>query len=348
MNVAFVYPNSRTALLERIARGEAPDTSLLGQNHLREYGIDATIHNPSLRRRDRRSGLLHRITWNLREVTLPWELGGVDLACTPLARVFPVMARLRHGPPVLLISYHLSATYERSSPPARRLLQASIRSAAGVVCISEAGARRLIELTGVDAERVHVAQLGVDERYWAPAPAAVDGHVLSVGRDLARDYTTFARAVEALPVRAVLVAKRENLVRVDLPPNVELRLDIAPSEVRELYAGAACVVVPIRHEGQGFGSENSGTIALLEAMAMQRPAIVTERSTLRDYIRPGETAITVPAEDPAALRAAVEHVLANPALSASLGASARRAVDDRFTTRALAGRLAHVIGRLGL
>jgi glycosyltransferase involved in cell wall biosynthesis len=348
MNVAFIYPNSRTALLERIARGEAPDTSLLGQNHLYEHGIAATIHNPSLRRRDRRSGLLHRITWNLREVTLPWELSGVDLACTPLARVFPVMARVRRAPPVLLISYHLCATYERSSTPARRLLQASIRSAAGVVCISEAGARRLIELTGVDAERVHVAELGVDERYWTPAPVASDGYVITVGRDLARDYETFARAMAGLPVRAVLVAKRENLVGVDLPPNVELRLDIAPSEVRELYAGAACVVVPIRREGHRLGSENSGTIALLEAMAMQRPAIVTDRSTLGDYVRAGETVITVPAEDPAALRAALERVLGDPTLAGSLGSSARRAVDDRFTTRAFAGRLAHVIRRLGL
>src|SRR6516165_4779248 len=146
VNVTFVYPNSRTALLGQITRGEAPDTSLLGQNHLGGYGIEASIHNPALRRIDRRSGLVHRITWNARELTLPWELGDTDLACTPLARVFPSAARLRGRPRVLVISYHLCSTYERSSAPSRRLLRTSLRSAAAIVCISEAGRSRLIEL----------------------------------------------------------------------------------------------------------------------------------------------------------------------------------------------------------
>ena len=345
-SVTFVYPNSRSELVERVAHGEAPDTSLLGQNHLAEHGIEARIHNPSLRRIDRRAGLLHRITWNAREVGLPWELGKTELTCTPLARVFPLAARLRGGPPVLLISYHLCATYERSSAAARRLMRASLRSAAAIVCISEAGRTRLIELTGVDPARVHVAALGVDERYWQAQPPAPGGYVLSVGRDLARDYGTFARAMSGLPRRAVIVAKHENLRGVDVPENVDVRLDISPAEVRDLYAGAACVVVPIHAEGHRHGTENSGTIALLEAMAAARPVVVTERSTLADYVRPDETALTVPPEDPNALRESVTRVLGGAEAAAELGASARRAVDERFTTTAFAGRLAGVIRSL--
>ena len=343
MNVTFVYPNSRSALLGQIARGEAPDTSLLGQNHLGEYGIEASIHNPALRRIDRRSGLVHRITWNARELTLPWELGDTDLACTPLARVFPSAARLRGRPRVLVISYHLCSTYERSSAPSRRLLRTSLRSAAAIVCISEAGRSRLIELTGVDPSRVHVAPLGVDERYWQAEGPAPDGYVLTVGRDLARDYATFARAVAGIPRQVVLVAKHENLRGIELPENVDVRIDISPPEVRELYAGAACVVVPIRAEGHRYGTENSGTIALLEAMATARPVVVTERSTLADYVRPGETARTVPAEDPEALRDAITRVLEDADAATRMGASARSAVEDRFTTSAFAGRLAAVI-----
>jgi len=346
VKVTFVYPNSRVGLVERVARGEAPDTSLLGQNHLGACGIDATIHNPSLRRVDRRAGLLHRITWNAREVGLPWELRKDELTCTPLARLFPLMARLRGGPPVLVISYHLCSTYERSSAPARRLMRASLRSATAIVCISEAGRTRLIELTGVDPARVHVAPLGVDEHYWQARGPASDGYVLTVGRDLARDYATFAQAISGTPRRVVLVAKHENLRGIELPDNVDVRLDISPSEVRDLYARAACVVVPIRAEGHRYGTENSGTIALLEAMATARPVVVTERSTLADYVRPGETAVTVPAEDPEALREAITRVLGDAESATRMGASARRAVEDRFTTGAFAGRLAGVIRSL--
>lgn len=343
LKVAFVYPNPRTALLEGVATGEAPDTALLGQNHLHEHGIDARIHDPRLRRRERRHGLRHRLTWNLRELTLPWELRDAELAVTPLANVFPLVARMRGGPRILLLSYHLAATFARSSPPRRRLLRASIAASAGVVCMSKAGRDRLLDLTGADPRRVHVALLGVDDRFWQPAPPAERGYVLAVGRDLARDYATFARAVEQLPVRAVVAAGRANLAGLELPGNVEVRFDIGADEVRDLYAGAACVVVPTRREDYRYGTENSGTIALLEAMACGRPVVVTERSTLREYVRVGETALTVPPEDPAALRDAVEMLLADSERSRALGEHGRRLVEDHHTTRLFAARLAGII-----
>ena len=34
--VAFVFPNPRAELAAAVARGEAPDSTLLGQNHLGE------------------------------------------------------------------------------------------------------------------------------------------------------------------------------------------------------------------------------------------------------------------------------------------------------------------------
>ena len=346
MKVAFVYPNPRTALLDKVAAGEAPDTALLGQNHLHEHGVDARIHQPRLRRRERRQGLRHRLTWNLRELTLPWEVGDVDLVVTSLANLFPLVARMRGRPRVLLLSYHLAATYARSSRPRRRLLRAVISASAGVVCMSTAGRDRLLALTGADPRNVHAALLGVDERFWTPAAPAQNGYVLTVGRDLARDYATFARAVEGLPVRALIAAGPANLAAVDLPANAEARFDIGADEVKDLYAGAGCVVVPTRREDYRYGTENSGTIALLEAMASGRPVVVTERSTLAEYVRAGETALTVAPEDPAALRAAIETLLGDPERARKLGERGRRQVEESHTTRHFAARLAGIIDSL--
>ena len=50
MRVAFVYPNPRGDLARAWRRGEAPDSPLLGQNHLHEHGIDAYVHDPGLAR----------------------------------------------------------------------------------------------------------------------------------------------------------------------------------------------------------------------------------------------------------------------------------------------------------
>jgi glycosyltransferase involved in cell wall biosynthesis len=343
MRAAFVYPNPRARLAADVVAGRAPDTNLWGQNHLGALGIEAYVHEPRLRRRERRSGLAHRLTWNVRELALPWELPRGDLAVTPLATIFPLAARVRRGPRVVLLSYHLCALHERAGTARRRLLEANVHAAAAVVCIAEAAREHLVDRLGADPQRTHLAPLGVDERFWTPARESRDGHVLAVGRDLARDYATLAAAAEGLDARVVAVAKRENVAGLRFPANVEVRLDVTPLEVRELYAGAACVALPIRAERPGLGTENSGTISLLEAMASARPVVLSERSYLRDYVTAGETALVVPPEDPAALREALASVLADAALAERLGAAARRRVEERHTSRLFAERLAAIL-----
>ena len=348
MKVAFAYPNPRTELLDDIAAGRVPDTPLLGENHLADFGIDAEVVDSVLRRsRRRQSGIVHRVTWNARELTLPFELRRFDVVCTPLATLLPLVARTRRGPRVALISYHLLALHRRLGGARRRLLEASVRSAAAVVCVSETARERTVERLGLDPERTHTAQLGVDADWWQPAPPAHDGYVLTVGRDLARDYGTFAAALERLPdERGIVCAKRENVEGIRVPPNVEVRLDASPEEVRDLYAGAACVVVPIRSEEAPVGTENSGTIAMLEAMACARPVVVSRRAYLDDYLEDGATALTVAPEDPAALCDGVARVLGDAALADRLGAAARERVESDFTTHRLAERLAGVLSTL--
>jgi glycosyltransferase involved in cell wall biosynthesis len=306
-------------------------------------GIDAFVHDSFLRRRPRPPGLVHRLTWHGRELTLPWEVGSADVLCTPLATLLPLAARLRRRPKVLVISYHLSAAYARAGRARRRLQRAAAGAADHIVSISEEGRRLIVEEMGVEPARVSTATLGVDERFWRPTPLPRDGYVLTVGRDLARDYGTFAEAVSTLPLRAIVVAKEENVRGVKLPPNVEVRLNVSPLEVRELYRGAACVVVPVRAELGQAGTENSGTIALLEAMASARPAVVTDRPFLADYLEPGRTALTVPAEDPAALRARIIELLDAPDAASDLAKAGRARIEAQHTTRRFAGRLAALI-----
>ena len=48
----------------------------------------------------------------------------------------------------------------------------------------------------------------------------------------------------------------------------------------ELYAGAACVVLPQRRPEYPYGSEGGGLTALLEALAMAKPLVASDKPIL--------------------------------------------------------------------
>jgi glycosyltransferase involved in cell wall biosynthesis len=332
--VAFVYPNSRRELAAEVAAGTAPDSTLLGQNHLAELGLDARIHDPALTRH--KSG---RLRWNLRELVLPFELRDADVAFTPLAALFPLAARRLR---VAVVNYGLCTIWDRSSAARRRLLGASLRSAAHVFSLGEWQRERLTEQAGLPEERTSTALLGIDERYFSPRGAAAEPYVLAVGKDLARDYATFVEALAPLGVRLELAVYPRNLEGIELPPHARARV-AHPEELRELYAGAACVVLPQRRQEYPFGSEGGGLTALLEALAMAKPVVASDRAILRDYVTDGETALLVTPEDPAALREAVERVLGDDELARRLGSGGRTRVEASLTTRHFAERIAPVL-----
>jgi glycosyltransferase involved in cell wall biosynthesis len=343
LEAIFVFPNPRGELAAEVRAGSAPDTGLMGQNHLDQFGIRARVVEPALPHRQREHGVLHRLTWNLREVTLPWEARDATVAITPLANLFPLTARLRGRPRVVLLNYGLMTVWRRASRTRRAALRASLRTAASVVCLSSAQRNRLVEDTGLDASRVRVAPFGVDERFFTPTAPPDDGHVLAVGKDLARDYATLAAAARGLAARVVIVGLPRNFSGLTPPANVELRSGVSWLELRDLYAGAACVVLPLRRPEYPYGTEASGLTALLEAMASRRPIVVTQREAFADYVTPEESCLTAEPEDPQSLRTAIERVLAERALAEDIGERCRALVEHRFTTRHFAERLATVL-----
>ncbi len=342
LRATFVYPNPRAALIAGIEAGREPDSTLLGANHLGEHQIEARIHDPLLSRVDLRPPF-DRIAWNLRELMLPFEVGRSDVVLTPLANIFPLAARARRLP-VVVVNYGLNLIWRRASARRRALLGRSLRSAARIVCLGESQRAELAAVTGIKAERVETLLLPVDEAFFSPrADTVSDGSILTVGKDLARDYATFMNAVGQIPTGVRLAVLPRNVEGLDVPSNATVSR-LSSVELRDAYARAACVVLPQRSDEYPFGSEGGGLTALLEAMAMGKPIVASERGILRDYVDDGVDALLVPAEDPAALREAIERVLGDPALAARLGAAGRARVERSHTTRGFAGRLAPILG----
>lgn len=341
--VVYIYFNSHRRLAADVATGRAADTTLHGQNHLEAFGIDARIHDPWLTSR-RLPRQLARAAWYLRELTLPWEVGDADVACSTLGALFPLAAQARRRPRVVVLDFGHNLTYARIGRARRRILRASLASASRVVCLGESQRQRLLRQTNVPAERVHTVLGAVDATFFTPQPTPPNTrpYVLAVGKDLARDYRTLTEAIRPLSVRLEIVAPPRAVAGLDLPTTTRVSYGLTWNHLRARYAGAACVVLPQRNDAYVFGTEAGGLSALLEAMAMARATVVSERAVLADYVDPGRTALVVPPESPVELRTAIERLLEDRPFALSLGAAARADVEGRLTTRHEAARLAPI------
>ena len=81
--------------------------------------------------------------------------------------------------------------------------------------------------------------------------------------------------------------------------------------------------------GTSFVNETFG-ISLCEALAGERPVVASDFGGFREVVRHGETGLLVPPQDPAALAAAVDALLADPDRRRAYGAAGRRDVAARF------------------
>jgi glycosyltransferase involved in cell wall biosynthesis len=108
-------------------------------------------------------------------------------------------------------------------------------------------------------------------------------------------------------------------------------------DVPELLAAADVFAFPSRYEG--FGG------ALVEAMALGVPAVVSDIPALREVVD-GTAAILVPPGDPVALAAALARVLDEHAWATDLGARARSMFLEKLTTAHSSPRMLELYKRI--
>lgn len=112
-------------------------------------------------------------------------------------------------------------------------------------------------------------------------------------------------------------------------------LDVLPHpQFVQLLAAADVIIMPSHQEGFG--------IVAAESMAAGRPLIATDIDPLRDLVQDSRTGLLVPPASPEALTAAIQRLLGTPEEAKALGAAARAAVRQRFSSARVAERTAEI------
>ena len=217
----------------------------------------------------------------------------------------------------------------------------SRRTDVAYLALSSAVRAALVERLGVRPSQVTNVGYGADVSFFRPDAREHSSTFRVVSAGMAsRDYRTLVAAMDGLPGELKIAADSAwfpsslDLDGVDLS-GVELRSYGGYVQLRELYASADVVVVPLQPARHACGYA-----VISEAMAMARPVIVTRTEGCSDFVDDGITGWYVEPGDVDILRDRIRQVASLPDVAEEVGRRARQAIVERYSVEALAGRIA--------
>jgi glycosyltransferase involved in cell wall biosynthesis len=228
---------------------------------------------------------------------------------------------------------------------------AAARRALAVVTVSEFSRRELLELGGLDPDRVAVIPGGVGAQFTPEAdPSAVARrlglerpYVLTIATaDARKNLRALGPAATALERRGIDLVwagdTRPYFAEVAGVAGLRRLGYVAEPDLPGLYRGALAFVLPSRYEGFG--------LTCLEAMACGTPVVAANRAALPETC--GDAALLVDPDDLDAVTTAVVSAAIEPKVRSALreaGLRRARRYDWRQTTLSIDDLLARIAGR---
>jgi glycosyltransferase involved in cell wall biosynthesis len=257
-------------------------------------------------------------------------LSTVDTVGIPLL----LLARAgRVRPPLVYIAIGLPERLERlRSQRMRGLYARALGSTAAVLAYSEHEADELRSFMAEHGEstRVEFVPFGVDERAFAPSLGQPAVDVVMAGADPHRDVDLFVGLAAATPNRSFRLVTTADRARDlgSLPPNLAVEPDIPFDEMKRRLEEARVVALPVLDN-----TYSGATTVLLQSMALGKPVVVTRTKAIaRGYgLEDGGNCRLVEPGDRAGFAGALASVLRDEWHARSLGARARRTVEEQLT-----------------
>ena len=209
-----------------------------------------------------------------------------------------------------------------------------------VITVSKSSLADIAEQLGVEASRMAVVPVGVDDAVFSPRPdvARVAGRLMTTAsadvpmKGLIPLLEALAKVrTEWEEAHLVVIGRLRGgsqvpatVARLGLEGSVEFVSGISDDQLAGLYATSQLAVVPSLYEGF--------SLPAIEAMACGVPLVATTGGALREVAgTDGETALLVPPNDPGALAAAIGRGLADEQLRLRLGSAGRARTRERYT-----------------
>lgn len=227
------------------------------------------------------------------------------------------------------------------------------RKARWILTPSETSKRDIAKDFGVDPARMQVILLGVDDKFVPPSKPRVPGRIMAMAsadapmKGIATLLEAFAKLRTERDLELVLVTRpspggrTEKLIdKLGIGDAVRFANGLSDEELVELMGSAEVACVPSLYEGF--------SLPTAEMMACATPLVVSRAGAIPEVVgEDGECADLVTPGDVGELYGALERMLDDPERRARMGAAGRRRVEEHFSWRAVAEKVAdayqHVI-----
>ncbi|HWM75815.1 MAG TPA: glycosyltransferase family 4 protein [Nocardioides sp.] len=220
------------------------------------------------------------------------------------------------------------------------------RRARRILTPSETSKRDITKDFGVDPARMQVILLGVDDGFLPPTEPRVPGRIMAMAsadapmKGISTLLEAFAKLRTERDVELILVTKpqaggrTERLIdKLAIGDSVRFAHGLSEVDLVELMGSAEVACVPSLYEGF--------SLPTAELMACATPLVVSRAGAIPEVVGPdGLCADLVTPGDVDELRLALERMLDDPERRARMGAAGRRRVQELFSWRAVAEKVA--------
>jgi glycosyltransferase involved in cell wall biosynthesis len=223
------------------------------------------------------------------------------------------------------------------------------RNARHILTPSETSKRDIAQDFGVDPAKMQVILLGVDDMFVPPDETVkprVPGRIMAMAsadapmKGIATLLEAFAKMRTERDVELVLVTRpqpggrTEKLIeKLGIGPHVRFVHGISDQELVELMGSAEVACVPSLYEGF--------SLPTAELMACGTPLVVSRAGAIPEVVgEDGECADMVTPGDAEELKTAITALLDDPERRARMGEAGRRRVQEMFSWRAVAVKVA--------
>lgn len=263
-----------------------------------------------------------------------WIPGGLVGATASRLGAVPLVTTM-HGSDIRLLD---GAT-------ATRLFRVVARRSAEMTAVSSWLAGRAREVSG---RIIEVAPMPVRVASFPPGPATRPQRLLFVGKlteqkGLHHLLDALARCVSKPTLEVVGAGRvddeplRARAEALGIAHRIMWTPMLPQAELAHRYREAAALVIPAINEGLG--------LTAVEAALSETPVIAFASGGLVDGVIDNRTGLLVPPQDVAALAAAIDALMIDPARARALGAAGRTMAVARFGEDAVAARYAAIYRR---